>query len=149
MPPLPLLWLGLGALLLTLVLIGLDSDGLLLVGGLAALLLVLLASGLPQLAAAPQLLIFAALVGTAYGLVRRWSRRHGERAIPPAAGAELAEVIAPFDPEGAGRVRWQGQSWAARNLEPSRPLSNGTAVLVMGREGTKLQVMPRDPDPRG
>jgi len=46
-------------------------------------------------------------------------------------------------------VRWQGQSWAARNLEPSRPLSNGTSVLVMGREGTKLQVMPRDPDPRG
>ena len=37
----PLLWLGLGALLLSLVLIGFDSDGLLLVGGLAALLLVL------------------------------------------------------------------------------------------------------------
>lgn len=148
MPPLPLLWLGLGALLLTLVLIGLDSDGLLLVGGLAALLLVLLASALPQLAAAPQLLIFAALVG-AYALVRRWSRRHGERVIPPAAGAELAEVIAPFDLEGEGRVRWQGQSWAARNLDPARRLDSGSPVTVMGREGTKLQVLPRDPDPRG
>ena len=144
MPPLPLLWLGLGALLLTLVLIGLDSDGLLLVGGLAALVLVLLGSALPQLATAPQLLMFAALVGVAYTLVRRWSRRHGERAIPPATGAELAEVISPFDLEGEGRVRWQGQSWAARNLEPSRQLINGSAVTVIGREGTQLQVLPRD-----
>jgi membrane protein implicated in regulation of membrane protease activity len=146
MPPLPLLWLGLGALLLTLVLIGLDSDGLLLVGGLAALVVVLLTSALPQLAAAPQLLLFAALVGVAFTLVRRWSRRHGERAIPPAARAELAEVIAPFDLEGEGRVRWQGQSWAARNLEPSRQLPSGSAVTVMGREGTRLQVLPRDPE---
>jgi len=146
MPPLPLLWLGLGGLLLTVVLIGLDSDGLLLVGGLAALLLVLLSSALPQVAAAPQLLLFAALVGVACTLVRRWSRHHGERAIPPAAGAELAEVITPFDLEGAGRVRWQGQSWAARNLEPSRLLPFGSAVTVMGREGNRLQVLPRDPE---
>jgi membrane protein implicated in regulation of membrane protease activity len=146
MPPLPLLWLGLGALLLALVLSGFDSDGLLLVGGLAALLLVLLTSALPQLAMVPQLLIFAALVGAAYALVRRWSRRHGERTIPPAAGAELAEVIAPFDRKGEGRVRWQGQSWAARNLEPSRQLNSGCAVTVMGREGTRLQVLPRDPE---
>jgi len=144
MPPLPLLWLGLGALLLTVVLIGLDSDGLLMVGGVAALLLALLASALPQLAAAPQLLIFAVFVAAAYALVRRWSSRHGERTIPPAAGAELAEVIAPFDLEGEGRVRWQGQSWAARNLEPSRQLPSGSAVTVMGREGTRLQVLPRD-----
>ena len=144
MPPLPLLWLGLGALLLTVVLIGLDSDGLLLVGGVAALLLALLASALPQLAAAPQLLIFAVFVAAAYALVRRWSSRYGERTIPPAAGAELAEVIAPFDLEGEGRVRWQGQSWAARNLEPARQLPSGSAVTVMGREGTRLQVLPRD-----
>lgn len=146
MPPLPLLWLGLGALLLLAVLIGLDSDGLLLVGGLTALALVLLASALPQLAAAPQLLLFAALVAGAYTLVRRWSRRHGERAIPPAAGAGLAEVIAPFDADGDGRVRWQGQSWAARNLEPSQPLEHGSSVTVMGREGNRLQVLPRDTD---
>ena len=146
MPPLPLLWLGLGALLLTVVLIGLDSDGLLLTAGLAALLLVLLSSALPQLAAALQLLIFAALVALAYTLVRRWSRRQGERAIPPAAGAGLAQVIAPFDQEGEGRVRWQGQSWAARNLEPTRQLPSGSPVTVMGREGTRLQVLPHDPE---
>ena len=138
----PLLWLGLACLLLAAVLIGLDSDGLLLVGGLAALLLTLLSGSAPLLPAGGQLLVFAALVGVAYGLVRRWSMDRGERTIPPAAGAELAEVIAAFDQRGEGRVRWQGQSWAARNLEPGRPLTSGSAVIVMGREGTRLQVLP-------
>jgi membrane protein implicated in regulation of membrane protease activity len=143
----PLLWLGLAGLLLTAVLIGLDSDGLLLVGGLAGLLLALLSGSAPLLPVGGQLLVFAALVGVAYGLVRRWSMDRGERAIPPAAGAELAEVILAFDQRGEGRVRWQGQSWAARNLEPARPLARGSAVLVMGREGTRLQVLPHGDAP--
>jgi membrane protein implicated in regulation of membrane protease activity len=138
----PLLWLGLAGLLLTAVLIGLDSDGLLLVGGLAALLLALLSGSAPLLPLGGQLLVFAALVAVAYSLVRRWSMARGERAIPPAAGAELAEVITAFDQRGEGRVRWQGQSWAARNLEPGRPLTSGSAVIVMGREGSRLQVLP-------
>jgi membrane protein implicated in regulation of membrane protease activity len=143
----PLLWLGLAGLLLTAVLIGVDSDGLLLVGGLAGLVLALLSGSAPLLPVGGQLLVFAALVGVAYGLVRRWSMGRGERAIPPAAGAELAEVIAAFDQRGEGRVRWQGQSWAARNLEPARPLARGSTVLVMGREGTRLQVLPHGDAP--
>ena len=55
----PLLWLGLAGLLLTAVLIGLDSDGLLLVGGLAALLLTLLSGSAPLLPLGGQLLVFA------------------------------------------------------------------------------------------
>jgi membrane protein implicated in regulation of membrane protease activity len=109
--------------------------------------LALLSGSAPLLPLAGQLLIFAALVGVAYSLVRRWSMDRGERAIPPAAGAELAEVIAAFDQRGEGRVRWQGQSWAARNLEPTRPLARGSAVLVMGREGTRLQVLPHGDAP--
>ena len=140
----PLLWLGLAGLLLTAVLIGVDNDGLLLVGGLAALLLALLSGSAPLLPVGGQLLVFAALVAVAYGLVRRWSMARGERAIPPAAGAELAQVITTFDQRGEGRVRWQGQSWAARNLEPGRPLTSGSAVIVMGREGTRLQVLPHE-----
>ena len=110
--------------------------------GLAGLLLALLSGSAPLLPGGGQLLVFAALVAVAYSLVRRWSMARGERAIPPAAGAELAEVITAFDQRGEGRVRWQGQSWAARNLEPGRPLTSGSAVIVMGREGTRLQVLP-------
>jgi len=149
MPPLPQLWLLLAGLLLAAVLIGLDGDGLLLVGGLAALLVALLAGGLPQLPLLLQLVLFTALAAGAYGLVRSWSRRQGERAIPPAAGAERAEVISPFDAQGEGRVRWHGQSWAARTLEPSRSLPSGVSVTVMGREGNRLQVLPAEPGGEG
>jgi membrane protein implicated in regulation of membrane protease activity len=51
-------------------------------------------------------------------------------------------VIVAFDSEGQGRVLWQGQSWAAQNLDPERPLPAGASVTVMGREGTRLQVLP-------
>ena len=142
MPPLPVLWLALAAVLLIAELAGLDGDGLVLVAGVASLLLVLIAGNLPQLTVVPQLLVFGALVLLGYGLLRRWSRRQGERLIPPAAGADQAEVIARFDQRGEGRVRWQGQSWAARNLDPSSPLAPGMPVTVMGREGTELQVLP-------
>jgi membrane protein implicated in regulation of membrane protease activity len=40
-------------------------------------------------------------------------------------------------------VRWQGQSWAAQNMDPRQPLSTGSRVSVLGREGTRLQVLPQ------
>jgi membrane protein implicated in regulation of membrane protease activity len=143
MPVTPILWLALAALLLALVLVGADNDGLLLIAGLAGLLLGLFAALLPVVPAAVQLLLFAVLVGGGYVWLRRWSTHRQARPIPPAARAELAEVISPFDANGEGRVRWQGQSWAAVALTPSEGLAPGTQVTVMGREGTRLQVLPR------
>ena len=140
----PLLWLILAALALVLVLLGADSDGLLLVLGVCGLVLVLatsLASALPMVG---QLLLFAGLSGGVYGALRRWSSGQGARAIAPAASADQAEVIAAFDAEGLGRVRWQGQSWAAVHLDPGQGLAIGERVTVMGREGTRLQVLSRN-----
>jgi membrane protein implicated in regulation of membrane protease activity len=138
------LWLLLALALLALVLLGIDTDGLLLVGALAGLLLALV-SAVAALPLVAQILLWAALVAGGYGFLRRWSARHGERTIPPAAGSEQAEVIAGFDAEGLGRVRWQGQSWAALNLDPSRSPGAGSRVTVMGREGTRLRVLPAPP----
>jgi len=138
----PLLWLALGGVLLLLALLGIDTDGLLLIGGVAGLAVAVIAAA-TTLAPWLQVLLFCGLVAAGYGWLRRWARRQGERAIPPAARAEHAEVIDAFDADGEGRVRWQGQSWAALNLEPSRPLAAGSQVVVMGREGTRLQVRPR------
>ena len=137
-----LLWLGLAAVLLLLVLVGVDSDGLLLIGGLAALLLSLSSALLP-VPAPLQLALYGALACAGYAWLRHASQQRRERRIRPAANAELAEVIEAFDGRGEGRVRWQGQSWAARNLSPDQPLQSGAAVTVMGREGTSLQVMAR------
>jgi membrane protein implicated in regulation of membrane protease activity len=143
MPAPPILWLVLAAVLLVLVLVGADTDGLLLIGGLAALLLTAATSLVPIVPPLPQVLLFAVLAGAGYAWLRRWSARRQARAIPPGARAELAEVTTAFDANGEGRVRWQGQSWAALNLEPSQDLAPGTQVTVMGREGTRLQVLPR------
>lgn len=153
MPPLPwlwsapVLWLLLGTALLTLALLGIDTDGLILIGGITALLLTLATAVLPL----PPLLTAALFVGVSaagYGWLRRWSRRQREAALPSSSHAEHAEVISGFgsgdDPDcGHGRVRWQGQSWAADNLEGGRVLQPGAQVLVMGRDGTRLQVLPQ------
>lgn len=143
MPAPPILWLALAGVLLLLELVGADTDGLLLVGAVAALLLTLVAVLVPVLPPLGQVLLFAALVGAGYGWMRRWSAQRQARTIPPGARAELAEVTTAFDANGDGRVRWQGQSWAAQNLDPEQLLPPGTQVTVMGREGTRLQVLPR------
>lgn len=149
MPPPPLFWLLVAIGLWLLVLLGVDSDGLLLVGGSAALLLALLLAALP-LAAWVQAGLFVLLVVVGYGWVRRWSARPADAgALLPPPRADQADVISSFAADGRGRVQWKGQSWAAQNLEPSRPLSQGERVEVMGREGNCLQVMAQDqgPDP--
>ena len=140
----PLLWLILASLALVLVVLGADTDGLLLVLGLSGLVLVLATSLAPALPSLGQLCLFVVLAATLYWILRRWSSSQGARAIAPSASADQAEVIAPFDRNGLGRVRWQGQSWAALNLEPAKGLVNGDRVTVLGREGTRLQVISRE-----
>jgi membrane protein implicated in regulation of membrane protease activity len=143
MPPSPLLWLLIATGLWLLVFLGVDSDGLLLVGGGAALLLVLLTAALPAPLWA-QAVVFVSLAAVGYGLLRRWSARTADGGdLLQASRAEEADVISPFAADGRGRVQWQGQSWAAQNMEPGTPLGPGERVTVMGREGNCLQVMAR------
>ena len=137
----PLFWLALAAALLLMVLVGVDIDGLLLVGALASLLLASL-TGLIPLPALLQGLSFLLLLGAGYGVLRRWSQAQRDRSLLTSERAELAEVITPFDAQGEGRVLWQGQSWAALNLEPHQIVGSGSKVTVLGRDGTRLQVIP-------
>lgn len=138
-----LIWLGVGLTLLLLEALGAEFEGLL-AGALAGLTLSLLTALLP-LPPALQLLLFALLTGLLLVGLQRWSLRRRERAIPPPHAAEQARVISSFDAAGEGRVRWQGQSWAATNLQPQQSLEAGAAVMVMGREGNHLQVVPLPP----
>jgi len=138
----PPLWLLLSLPLLLLALLGIDSDGLLLLGGGVALLLAALTALVP-LPTGGQVLLGLALLGIGAAGLRRWASRSRERAIPPAERSGSAEVIEAFNTAGEGRVLWQGQSWAALNLEPGQPLPPGQRVSVLGREGTRLQVLPQ------
>ncbi|MGB5136141.1 MAG: NfeD family protein [Prochlorococcaceae cyanobacterium] len=135
-----LIWLVVGLTLLLLEALGAEFEGLL-AGALAALT-VSLATALLPLPAAVQLLLFILLTGVLLLGLQRWSQRRRERTIPVSHAADQAQVLSGFEAGGEGRVRWQGQSWAATNLEPQRPLLPGQAVMVMGREGTHLQVVP-------
>lgn len=135
----PITWLLIGLALLASEWVGASFDGLL-PAAVAALLISVLTAVVP-LPLLPQLLLFGLLTGALLLAIRRWSASQPERNIPLNPGAERAVVIVGFDGSGAGRVRWQGQSWAALNLEPSQPLSAGSEVVVMGREGTRLQVL--------
>jgi membrane protein implicated in regulation of membrane protease activity len=140
-----LFWMLAGLPLLALALVGFDGDGLLLMAGLSALVVALLAAAIGALTMTMQGLVFAALLALGYGWLRQWDRRQGERPLPPSSRSECAEVISGFEGDGRGRVLWQGQSWAATNLEPTVRLLPGHAVTVMGREGTRLQVLPAGP----
>ena len=135
----PITWLLIGLALLASEWVGASFDGLL-PAAITALLVSALSAVLP-LPFPLQLLLFLLLTIGLLLAIRRWSASKPERNITLNPGAERAVVIVSFDGSGAGRVRWQGQSWAALNLEPSQPLSPGSEVVVMGREGTRLQVL--------
>lgn len=137
--PAALIWLLLGLTLLLLELLGLEFDGLL-AGAVAALLMSVLGALLP-LAAPLQMAAFVLLTALLLVGLHRWGRRR-ERGIPLASSGERATVISGFTTSTEGRVRWQGQSWAAINLEDGQALRPGSEVTVLGREGTHLQVMP-------
>jgi len=136
--PAALIWLLLGLVLLALELLGADFEGLL-AGAIAALGVSVLCGLLP-LAPLLQGGLFTAIAAVLLIGLQRWSRRRPGAMAPPASG-DTATVISGFSEGGDGRVQWQGQSWAATNLEPGRPLPVGGVVLVMGREGNRLQVL--------
>jgi inner membrane protein len=143
--PAALIWLLFGLALLGLELLGLEFDGLL-AGAVAALVVSVLCAVLP-LAPLLQMAAFVALTALGLAVLQRWGRRR-ERDIAPASGGERATVISGFSGGSGissgseGRVLWQGQSWAATNLEEEQALLPGTEVAVLGRDGNRLQVMP-------
>ena len=141
LPAATLLWLVAGLALLGLLAAGVDLDGLI-AAGLAALVLSLMTAAVP-LTPALQIAGFGALTLALLVGLQRWSQRRRQRSLPAASSADSASVISGFETAqtSGGRVRWQGQSWAAVNLEPTRGLQQGETVVVMGRDGTTLQVI--------
>jgi len=141
-----LIWFVLALTALAITWLGADLDGLL-AAALAALGLSLLSAALPTLALPWQLLLFAGATTALLLALRRWSQRRAP-AIPAAGSSEQARVISGFEAgRSGGRVRWRGQSWAAVNLETTTPLPQGRSVLVMGRDGNRLQILASDHDP--
>ena len=134
-------WFVLAVLLLAIALFGADFDGLL-PAVLAGLSLSVITAALPGLTIPLQALLFGGLTAGLLLALQRWARRRRSAAIPAGGSSDRGQVISGFEAgQELGRVRWQGQSWAACNLEPGQALPPGAAVVVMGREGNRLQVL--------
>ena len=136
----PLAWLLLAGLLLAIELSHPSFDGL-----MVAVLGGLILSVLTALAPVPiwlQFSLFLLITVTGTVWLSRWSSGRTPSPSRHRLNGDMAEVLGSISPGGEGRVRWHGQSWAASSLDLERPLAPGDQVLVMGREGTHLQVLP-------
>jgi|TARA_B100001093_G_scaffold363032_1_gene347821 hypothetical protein len=135
----PLIWLLIAGSLLLVELALPTFDGLMF-AALGGLLVSLLTAVLPlpywlQIA----LFLLISVSGTAW--LYRWSKRRSPSIGLRRDSEDIAEVLEPMEAGGEGRVRWHGQSWAANSLTLDRSMNIGDRVLVMGRDGTRLQVL--------
>jgi len=135
----PLLWLAVAAMLLTLELAQPSFDGLMFAAIAALMVSAVTALGPLPLALQLSAFVIITVAGTLW--LMRWSAHRNPDPGSQGQRHDLAEVISPLPEGGEGRVRWRGQSWAASSLELERTLADGEKVIVIGRDGTQLQVM--------
>jgi len=136
----PLAWLLLAGLLLAIELSQPGFDGLM-VAALGGLSLSVVTALLP-LPIWLQIGLFTVITVAGSLWLSRWSARRTPSSERRRLKEDSAEVLGTISPGGEGRVRWHGQSWAASSLDLEQSLEAGDQVLVMGREGTQLQVLP-------
>ena len=135
----PLIWLVVAVALLALELAQPSFDGLMFAALAALVVSVLTALGpLPTLIQVA-LFVLITVVGTLW--LTRWSTSRNPEPSTQHQQEELADVLSAIPAGREGRVRWHGQSWAASSLDLDRDLEPGERVLVVGRDGTQLQVM--------
>ncbi len=135
-----LIWLGLVLILLLLALAGVDLDGLL-EALLAALALAVLTGLVPSTALVAQVVLFVVLGLLLFAALRIIGRKSRSNRRGSAHGLGTAVVLSAEAQPGRWRVRWQGQSWAAVNSDPTIPLALNEEVVVVERQGTCLQVI--------
>ena len=147
MPPLwsPLIWLLVAGVLLVVELVQPSFDGLMF--GVFAGLVVSVLTALLPLQVWIQIFLFSLITVLGTLWLSRWSAQRNPRPGRRLLKDNTAEVLAPIQPGGEGRVRWHGQSWAASSLDIETPLQAGDRVLVISREGTRLHVLPTPPSP--
>ena len=145
MPPLwsPLIWLLVAGVLLVVELVQPSFDGLMF--GVFAGLVVSVLTALLPLQVWIQIFLFSLITVLGTLWLSRWSAQRNPRPGRRLLKDNTAEVLATIQPGGEGRVRWHGQSWAACSMDVETRLQPGDRVLVMGREGTRLQVLPTLP----
>ena len=135
----PLIWLLVAGVLLALELAQPTFDGLMFAAIGALIVSVITALGPLPVLLQVSLFIAITVIGTLW--LMRWSAQRNPAPERQRQRDDLAEVLGTIAPGGEGRVRWHGQSWAAASLDLDRAIPEGERLLVVGRDGTQLQVM--------
>ncbi|WP_008307855.1 NfeD family protein [Leptolyngbya sp. PCC 6406] len=105
--------------------------------GVSALLVSLVALVVPNFGIQIGLwLIFS--IATVWGL-RRFSSKRTPYVLADSTEARATTTIAPGE---TGRVLYEGNSWQARCEDLSTAIATGQRVIVVGRRGNTLLIMP-------
>jgi membrane protein implicated in regulation of membrane protease activity len=108
-----------------------------LVMGLSAILVAFASPLLPHFGL--QVLLWMVVSLVSVFLVRRYLPRKVPQILQESVEATTLTAIAPGE---KGRVLYEGSPWAARCEDTEAAIAPQTKVIVVGREGTTLLVMP-------
>lgn len=107
--------------------------------GISALVVAFASFLIPSFA--PQVVLWILLSIVVVFLVRRYQPK---RIAPVLKDAAEAETLTQILPGEVGRVLYEGVSWQARCDNPHLAIAAHQRVIVIGRQGTTLIVMPED-----
>ncbi|MBE9031177.1 NfeD family protein [filamentous cyanobacterium LEGE 11480] len=111
-----------------------------LVAGVSALIVAFIAQWLPiGLQIAVWLILTGLGIYFSRSLVNQRATQHFD--------AQDGQMITDIVPGKPGRVLYEGNSWAGRCEDPTLAIAAGEHVLIVGRKGTTLLVLPES-DPR-
>jgi membrane protein implicated in regulation of membrane protease activity len=130
-------WIGVGLALCVLELV-FPTAFVELVMGLSAILVAFASLLLPHFGL--QVLLWMVVSLVSIFLVRRYLPRKLPKILEESVEATTLTAIAPGE---KGRVLHEGSPWAARCEDKGMAIAAQTKVIVVGREGTTLVVMPR------
>lgn len=105
--------------------------------GISALIVGLLALVIPSVGIQVAIWIGLSILLTL--LVRRFVPRRRSHAIED---SREAETLTAIPPGATGRVLYEGNSWQARCSDERQAIAPHQKVLVVGRQGTTLLVIP-------
>lgn len=109
--------------------------------GISAIVIALLLLAMPQLSFGVQVVLWL-ILSVGLTLV---SRRFVSRKLPPTMENEVeAQTLTEIPAGEMGRVLYEGNSWAARCGDEAMAIAPSRRVLVVGRKGNTLIVMPQD-----
>lgn len=107
--------------------------------GLSALIVAFLSFLIPSFSI--QILLWMVLSVVVVFLLRRYQPK---RVPPVLKEAAEAETITKIPAGEMGRVLYEGISWQARCDDPRLAIPEHQRVIIIGRQGTTLIVMPED-----